>query len=185
MHSMAFRACSMITWRHSCTLICIWGLFNSHTKALFLVVTPQWVEFNNDSMMFTWTQWVFTLSQWHSCALYGVQRLFTLTHWYACTLNGFSGAVHNHSKSKASMQSQYHSRGVQYSLKGIQPVHKSKAQWICFKSCDACEGPVNLLLIFIECSSIFLFLSFAKQEEWEIMRSNLNTWLVGCLGVCE
>jgi hypothetical protein len=55
-------------------------MFSSDTNAIFLMVTPWWVAFNNGSMVFMHTQWVLTLTQWHSCAL-----------------NGCSGAVPTHS----------------------------------------------------------------------------------------
>jgi hypothetical protein len=38
------------------------------------------------------------------------------------------------------------------------------------------QGPINLVSISIEC----LFFGFAKQED---LKSHLNTWLVGGLGV--
>ena len=41
MHSTAFRGYSILTRRHSCALNSIQGLFNSHTNAIFLMVTPQ------------------------------------------------------------------------------------------------------------------------------------------------
>ena len=106
MHSIAFRRCSILTHKYSHVLNCIQGLFNSHTNAIFLMVTPRWVAFNNDLMAFIHTQWMFTLTPWCSCAR-----------------NGCSGAVPTHLLAFMSIHSMGVQRGVQYSLKGFQPVH--------------------------------------------------------------
>jgi hypothetical protein len=123
-HSMDVIGLFTLTQRHAHALNRVQGLFNSHTKAVFLMVTPRWVAFNNSSMAFTpcsmaftHAQWVFTLTQWHSCALNGVQKLFTLTHWHSCTLNGCYGAIHTHSK--ACTCTQLYSGAVQFSHKGV------------------------------------------------------------------
>jgi hypothetical protein len=130
------------------------------------------------------TQWVFTFTQWHSCACSGVQRLFTLTHWDSCAHNGCSGAVHNHSKAFTC---------TQLAFRGCSILTQRRS------SCSHSKGPVdmvlnmwsalrpykNLLSISLECSSTFLSFGFAKQEELEIMTSHMKRWLVGSLGVSQ
>ena len=131
-HSIAFRGYSILIQRCSCALNCIKVLFNSYTNVFFLMVTPWWVAFNNNSMAFTHTQWVITLTQWHSCAL-----------------NGCSRAVPT--RSLAFMCTQWVFRSYSQSLKGIYghslvfrgcwiPAQQRyiKAQWICFQLCKAC-----------------------------------------------
>jgi len=156
-HSQAFTGCSILTQRHSHTLTSVQGPFSSDTNANFLIVTPLWVAFNDDSMAFMLTQWVFSLTHWHSCAL----------NWY-------SEAIPTHSL--AFTCSHKCSGGVQYMLSLFIYL---KVQWMCFQICRAHKGPPNLLSISIECH----FFSYDKQEEWEIMTSHLNRWLVGGLGV--
>ena len=78
-HSQAFRGWSILTQRHSCGLTSIQGVFRSDTNENFLMVTPRWV-FNNDSMAFMHTHWVFSLTHWHSCALNGCSGCSILTH---------------------------------------------------------------------------------------------------------
>jgi hypothetical protein len=114
MHSITFRGYSLPSQRHSCARNSVQGMFNTLSKAFTctqlrsdavqfpykafsILVTPWWVGFSNSSMTFICTQWVFTLTLWHSCTLNGLQRLFTLTYWHSCILNGCSGAFHNHS----------------------------------------------------------------------------------------
>ena len=49
-HSQAFRGCSILTHWRSCVLTSVQGVFSSDTNEIFLMVTSQWVAFNNDSM---------------------------------------------------------------------------------------------------------------------------------------
>jgi len=147
--------------------------------------------------MFIRTQWVFTLTQWCSCALnecsegvqysligihvhsMGVQGLFPLTHcclvfirtqcvYWGCS-HSLKG-IHGHSLAfrVCSILTQ----------KAFSLFISKKAQWICFQICQVREGPINLLSISVEC----LFFGFAKQED---LTSHLNTCLVGGLGVCQ
>ena len=95
-----FRGCSILTRRRSRALNHIQGLFNSHSNAIFFMVTPWWVAFNDVSMAVMHTHWVFTLTQWCSCAL-----------------NGCSGAVHNHSL--VFMRTQWVFRGCSHSIIGV------------------------------------------------------------------
>jgi hypothetical protein len=154
-HSQAFRGCSILTQRHSCALTSIQGALSSDTNQIFLIVTPWWVAFNNDSIVLMHTQWVFTLTQWHSCVL-----------------NGCSGPVPTHSL--AFTLTHKCSGSVHYVFSLFMYL---KAQWIWFQICK-CKGPINLLSISIECH----FFGFAKQED---MTSHLNTWLEGGLGVWQ
>jgi hypothetical protein len=149
-HSQAFRGCSILTQRHSCALTNVQGVLSSDTNEIFLMVTAWWVAFNNDSMAFMRTQWEFTLTQWHSCALnecsggvqysligihvhsMGVQGMFPLTHWHSCKLNGCSGAVHTHSL--AFTRTHKCSGSVQYVFSLFMYL---KAQWYVFKFANA------------------------------------------------
>ena len=129
------------------------------------------------------------ITQWHSCTLngcscslncihahsIGVQGLFPHTQWHSCALNACSGAILTHSL--AFVCTHKRSGGVQYVFSLFMYL---KAQWICFQIGKVCKGLTNVLSISVECH----FFSFAKQEEWEIMTSHLNRWLVGGLGVC-
>jgi hypothetical protein len=72
-HSHAFRGCSIITQRHSCALTSVQDVFSSDTNAIFLMVTPWWVAFNNDSMAFMHTQWVLNT---HQLAFMRIQWVF-------------------------------------------------------------------------------------------------------------
>ena len=165
----SIQGCSIITQRCSHALTSVQGVFSSDTNEIFLIVTPWWVAFNNDSMAFMRTQWAFTLTEWHSCAF-----------------NGCSGAVPTHSL--AFMHTQWVFRGCSHSLIGIHTHSQAFRRCsIHVKSVHVPEGPMNmisnlqmgplnLLSISIECH----FFGFAKQED---MMSHLNTWLVGGLGV--
>ena len=149
-HSVAFRGCSTLTQRHSRALNSIQRVFNTHsqvfmctqshsglfnacTNAIFLMVTPQWVAFNNDWMMVMHTHWVFTLIQWWSCILIGcsgaVQYSLIGIHVHWMTVQG----VFN-THSLAFTCTHKCSGGVQYSLTGIQPVQIG-------------EGPIDMLQI--------------------------------------
>jgi hypothetical protein len=154
---IAFRGCSILTQRCSHALTIIQGPFSSDTNEIFLMVTPWWVMLNNDSMAFMRTQWLLTLTQWHSCPLNGCSGA-VLNHSLACT------CTHKHSWSVQSVFSLF---------------MYFKARKICFLICKAQKGRIKLLSISMECH----FFGFAKQEKWEIMMSHLNRWLVGGLGV--
>ena len=175
-HSQAFRACSILTQRHSCHSQAFRGC-----SVLTQMRTFSWSHHGESHSIMT---------QWHSCALngcshslncihahsMGIQGLFPLLQRHACALNGCSGAVPTHSL--AFTCTCKHSGGVQYMFSLFMYL---KAQWLCFQICEAHKGPTNLLSISVECH----FFSFDKQEEWEIMTPHLNRWLVGGLGVCQ
>jgi hypothetical protein len=149
---------SILTQRRSHALTSVQGVFSSGTNEIFLMVTPWWTAFNNDSIVFMHTQWVFrdcshSLNGVHAHSM-GVQGVFNI-HSLAFT------CTHKHSG------------GVQYVFSLFKYL---KAQWICFQIYEACRGPINLLSVSIE----FHFFGFAKQED---ATSHLNTWLVGGLGV--
>ena len=144
-HSIAFRGCSILTQRHSHTLTSIQGPFSSDTNEIFLMVTPWWVAFNNDSMAFMHTQWVFNT---HSLA-------FMCTQWVFMGCSHSLIGIHAHSMGVHGLFN--NPGGVQYVFSLFMYL---KAQWICFQICEACRGPINLLLISIECH----FFGFAKQD---------------------
>ena len=72
-HSIVFRGCSILTHRCSRAFTRVQGAFSSDTNAIFLMVTPWWVAFNNDSMALMRTQWVFNT---HSLAFMRTQCVF-------------------------------------------------------------------------------------------------------------
>jgi hypothetical protein len=100
------------------------------------------------------------MTQWQSCALIGcshsligihahslgVQGLFSLTHWRSCTFNGCSGAVLTHSMAFTSTHKC--SGGVQYSLKGVQPVHILKGPIDMFSNMRSTLRPYKFDLNF-------------------------------------
>jgi hypothetical protein len=85
------------------------------------MVTPRWVAFNNDSMAVMCTHWVFTLTQWRSCTLTACSGAVPTHSLAFMSTQWSSGAVPAHSL--AFTCTHKHTGGVQYSLKGVQPVH--------------------------------------------------------------
>jgi hypothetical protein len=97
-HSHAFRGCSILTHRHSGALTSIQGVFSSDTNEILLMVTPQWVAFNNDSMAVIRTHWVFTLTLAVMYTEWVFRGCSILTHWHSCTLTSVQGVFNTHSK---------------------------------------------------------------------------------------
>ncbi len=107
-------------------------------------------------MVFMRTQWVFPLTQCHSCAL-----------------NGCSGAVPTHSL--VFMRTQGIFRGCSilthchsHALTNVQEVFNMCSAWsstdgpmTSIQICKAHKGPINLISISIKCH----FFGFAKQED--------------------
>jgi hypothetical protein len=116
-YSRAIMGYSILTKRHSCALTSVQGVFSSDINEIFLMVTPWWVTFNNDTRCScTLNGWSNSLKGVHAHSM-GVQGVFILTYWRSCTLNGCSGAVPTHSL--ALMRTQWVFRGWSHSLIGV------------------------------------------------------------------
>ena len=61
-HSQALKECSILTQRHSSALTSVQGVFSSDKNENFLMITPWWVTFNNDSKVVMRSQWLFKLT---------------------------------------------------------------------------------------------------------------------------
>ena len=150
MHSVVFRGCSTLTQRHSCALNHVQWVFNTHLQAFTRTQSHSWSHHGESCSIMT---------QWRSCTLIGshslsgihahsigVQGLFPLTHWHSCARNGCSGAVLTHSL--AFMCTHKCSGGVQYSLKGVQPVQIFKGPIDMFSNMQSTLRPYKSALNF-------------------------------------
>jgi len=101
---IVFRACSILTQKHSCAITSTQRVYSSDTNESFA-----WSHHGELRSLMT---------RWHSCTLNGysnsliafmcTQWVFPLTHLHSCALNEFSGAV------------QYSTIGVHTHSMGVQ-----------------------------------------------------------------
>ena len=76
----------------------------------------------------------------------GIQGLFPLTHWHSCALNGCLGGVPTHSLVFTCTHK--HSEGVQYSIRGVQPVQILKGPIDMFSNMGSTLRPYKFALNF-------------------------------------